>query len=413
MPYQRFTFVPHPVALQPASVHKNYIEGKDPVTEKPVIQEIIAALTNPLTDSEKKTGLLKREEPRLVGPDTSEHLQQLFLKNGWTDGLPIILPTEKRVAEMLRKTSQRPNKLVGKMRPSPPHEDWEYTVEQVAVNAVMAGAKPEYFPVILAIASTGVTSLFSSTTSFARMVVVNGPIRDEIGMNYGMGALGPFNHANATIGRAWTLISKNLGGGGSLGETYLGSQGNNLTYNNLCFAENEVRSPWEPFHVQKGFKAKESVVSIFRGWSILHSFGAAQKDFHHQIASLMGSFCPYSSSSSSSGALALIDPLVAKNLKEVQHFETKAKLSEWLHQNTLITVEDFWNSGLVGTFTLPQAQQGVEPFASWLKLPKEAKIPRFLSPKEINVIVVGGETYPFWQIGDFRYEMSTSVDKWR
>ncbi len=413
MPYQRFTFVPHPVALQPATVHRNYIEGKDPITGKPVTQEIIGALTNPLTDSEKKTGLLRREEPRLIGPDSSENLQQLFLKNGWTDGLPIILPTEKRVAEMLKKTSHRANKVVGKMRPSPPHEDWEYTAEQVAVNAVMAGAKPEYFPVILAIASTGLTSLFSSTTSFARMVVVNGPICEEIGMNYGMGALGPFNHANAAIGRAWTLLSRNLGGGAVLGETYLGSQGNNLSYNNLCFAENEVRSPWEPFHVQKGFKTKESVVSIFRGWSILHSFGAAQKEFHDQIAGLMGSFCPYSSSSSSAGALVLIDPLVAKNLKEVHHFETKAQLSEWLHQNTLITVEDFWNSGLVGTFTLPQAQQGIEPFASWLKLPKEAKIPRFLNPKEINVIVVGGETYPFWQAGDFRYETSTSVDKWR
>jgi hypothetical protein len=108
-----------------------------------------------------------------------------------------------------------------------------------------------------------------------------------------------------------------------------------------------------------------------------------------------------------------VDPLVAKDLKEVQGFDTKEKLSEWLHKNTLITVEDYWNSGLVSTFTLPQAQLGVEPFASWLKLPKDALIPRFLSPKEINVIVVGGETNAFWQAGDFRYIGSASVDAWR
>jgi hypothetical protein len=245
------------------------------------------------------------------------------------------------------------------------------------------------------------------------MVVVNGPIGDQIGMNSGMGAMGPFNHANATIGRAWTLMSRNLSGGGMLGETYLGSQGNNLSYNNVCFAENEVRNPWKPFHVQKGFKPEQNVVSIFTGWSIIHSFGSAKKEFHHQIGSLLGSFCPYSSGTSVAGALVLVDPLVAKDLKEVQGFDTKEKLSEWLHKNTLITVEDYWNSGLVSTFTLPQAQLGVEPFASWLKLPKDALIPRFLSPKEINVIVVGGETNAFWQAGDFRYIGSASVDAWR
>jgi hypothetical protein len=413
MPRQRFTFVPHPVWGKPASVHREYIEGKDPITGKPVMQEIIEALTKTLTEEEKKTGFLERAEPRLVGPDTPENLQQLFLRNGWTDGLPIVLPTENKVAEMLKRTSHKADKVVGKMRPSPPHEAWVYTVEKVAINAVMAGAKPEYFPVILAIASTGITSLFSSTTSFARMVVVNGPIGDQIGMNSGMGAMGPFNHANATIGRAWTLMSRNLSGGGMLGETYLGSQGNNLSYNNVCFAENEVRTPWKPFHVQKGFKPEQNVVSIFTGWSIIHSFGSAKKEFHHQIGSLLGSFCPYSSGTSVAGALVLVDPLVAKDLKEVQGFDTKEKLSEWLHKNTLITVEDYWNSGLVSTFTLPQAQLGVEPFASWLKLPKDALIPRFLSPKEINVIVVGGETNAFWQAGDFRYIGSASVDAWR
>src|SRR5206468_12000315 len=143
--------------------------------------------------------------------------------------------------------------VVGHMRPTQFREYWEYTVEKVAVNAVMAGAAPEYFPVILALAASGVSARGSTTSSAAAMAVVNGPIRHEIGMNCGIGALGPYNHANATTGRAYGLLSQNLQGGSEPGATFMGSQGNNYTYNNITFAENEERSPWEPLHVQQGF----------------------------------------------------------------------------------------------------------------------------------------------------------------
>ena len=106
-------------------------------------------------------------------------------------------------------------------------------MEKVAVNAVMAGARPEYFPVILALAATGVSARGSTSSSAAAMAVVNGPIRHEIEMNSGIGAMGPYNHANATIGRAWGLLSQNLQGGSEPGLTYLGSQGNNYAYNNI------------------------------------------------------------------------------------------------------------------------------------------------------------------------------------
>jgi hypothetical protein len=415
MPHQRITFVPHPVAFKPVSLHREYVEGKDPITGKPIMQEIIEALTKPLTEEEKKTGFLERKQPKLIGPDSEENLQRLFLKNGWTDGLPIVLPTQKRVAEMLKGTSHPPSKVVGKMSPGSMHEAWDYTVEKVAINAVMAGAKPEYFPVILAIASSGITSLFSSTTSFARIMVVNGPIRDQIGMNSGMGAMGPFNQANATIGRAWTLMSKNLGGAGILGDTYMGSQGNSLSYNNLCIAENEAQSPWRPFHVEKGFRPEESVVSLFHGWSIAHGMGVrnVKKRFQEQISSLFSIFNVYSSATSLGGALVLMDPLVAEELKETERFDTKEKLSQWLYDNSLVNYDDFWNNEIVIAFTRPLARQGVEPFASRLKLPQDALIPRFPSPKSINIIVVGGGTNSFWQAGDFRYLGSASVDAWR
>ena len=411
MPNQRFTFVPHPVAGRPPELCNKYIRGKDPVTGKAIVDELIAALTSPLTAEEKKTGFLIRPtQPRLLEPETATNLARLFENNGWTDGLPIVLPTEERVAEMLKGTSHKPDEIVGTMRPSPPHEAWEFTVEMVAANAVMAGAKPEYLPVILALASTGVTSLFSSTTSFARMVVVNGPITKEINMNSGIGALGPFNTANSTIGRAWTLISKNLGGGGTPGETYLGSQGCNFNYNNICFPENEERLPagWKAFHVQKGYKAGESVVSTFTGWNLIHSGGFTTK--HTDI--IRQSMLPFSSGRAQ--VTLLLDPIVASDLKNYEGFDTKEKLSEWLMKNAFTPARQYWASH---SDNLKKAQEGIEPFASWLKVPSDAFVylpaSSFKPDPPIEIIVVGGETNAFFLVGDFRHVSSASVDNWR
>ena len=154
----------------------------------------------------------------------------------------LCLPTEERVAAMLAATRRRPDEIVGRMRSTHFREHWAYTVEKVAVNAVMAGARPAYFPVILALAATGVTARSSSSSAMASMAVVNGPIREEIGMNAGTGALGPYNHANATIGRAYGLVSQNGQGGSVPGLSYMGNQGNNYAYNSVTFAENEERS---------------------------------------------------------------------------------------------------------------------------------------------------------------------------
>ncbi|HTY64089.1 MAG TPA: UGSC family (seleno)protein, partial [Acidobacteriota bacterium] len=240
IPNMRIVYTPHPLTDRPAALCRKYLEGKDSITGVPILQEIAAGLTKPVSDKDKQTGFLPRPpRTRLLVPDTSENLEKYFYDNDLTDGLPIVLPTEKKVGEMLKATSHKPDEIVGKMAPSTPHEAWEYTVEMVAANAVMSGARPEYFPAILALASTGATSLVSSTSSYARMAVFNGPFVQEIGMNAGVGAMGPFNRANSTIGRCWTLISKNLGGSGKSGETYMGTQGSALNFSNLCFPEAE------------------------------------------------------------------------------------------------------------------------------------------------------------------------------
>jgi hypothetical protein len=406
----RFTFVPHPITGTSAELCRKYLEGNDPITGKPVLQEIIDALTVPLSSEDKKTGSIERPTPRLVEPDTADNLHHLFLEKRWTDGLPIVLPTEARVTEMLKGTSHEADEEVGRMQPSSPHELWSYTVEKVAVNAVMAGAKPEHFPVILALASTGVTSLSTSTTSFATMVVVNGPVRNEINMNSGIGALGPFSHANAVIGRAWTLMSINLSASGKAGETYMGSQGNNYNYNNICFAENEEELPqgWNPLHVQKGFKPEESTVSVFLGWGFTHPDQSMEKAFHPQIPFWLKFASPFSSTT------LLLDPTIIHQMKNNEGIDSKEQLIEWIHKNTQVKVGDWLDDFYaVKNFVLPMGEMGQEPIASWMKLPKDAEIPQFSSPSRITILSVGGGTNFFWQAGDFSYMRSASVDEWR
>jgi hypothetical protein len=288
---------------------------------------------------------------------------------------------------------------------------WSYNVRQVAINAVMAGCRPEYFPIVLAIASTGVAALFSSTNSFAFSMIVNGPIRDKLNMNYGIGALGPFAQPNATLGRAWTIMAKNLGNGGIPGDTYLGSLGNNLNYNNVVIAEDEASSPWPPFHVQRGFKPEENVVSLFRGLGVVPGQVArgssvnVNPKFDEQLSDLFSTFTGFF------GALVIADPLVAKRLKE-QGYETKEQLIQWFYKNTVQTVKDYKSRNYAYLFDYPRALQGVEPYASWYKMPDDAVIPHFPRPESFNIVVTGGQTNAYPQAGNMSYGVSVSIDKW-
>ena len=241
MPGLRQVFVPQPIMGRTVAELRAYVDGADPITGRPVMQEVLEGLTRPFAEDERGPAAFDRSTPRLVEPDTEDNLHRLFLDNRWTDMLPIVLPTEARVAAMLSATRRQPDEIVGRMRSTHFREPWAYTVEKVAVNAVMAGARPDYFPVILALAATGVTARGSSSSAVAAMAVVNGPVREEIGMNAATGAMGPYNHANATIGRAYGLLSQNLQGGSVPGRSYIGNQGNSYAYNSVTFAENEDR----------------------------------------------------------------------------------------------------------------------------------------------------------------------------
>jgi len=173
----RQVFVPQPIMGKTPAQLRAYVDGRDPLTGRPVMQEVVEGLTRPFDAAELGSVIFDRSTPLTCEPDTEENLHRLFLESRWTDMLPIVLPTEERVAAMLAQTHRKPDEIVGHMRSTHFREHWEYTVEKVAVNAVMAGARPEYFPVVLALAATGVTARSSSSSAMAAMAVVNGPVR--------------------------------------------------------------------------------------------------------------------------------------------------------------------------------------------------------------------------------------------
>ena len=371
------------------------------------MQELIESLSHPLNDNDLKGLSFERSTPKFLEPDTEENLRQLFIDNHWTDFLPIVLPTEDRVAEMLAGTSHAPDEIVGRLNPTAFREFWEFDVEKVAVNAVMAGARPEYFPVILALAASQVSARGSTTSSTASMVVVNGPIRHEIGMNWGIGAMGPFNHANATIGRAYGLLSQNLQGGSVPGHTYLGSQGNGYMYSSLTFAENEERSPWVPFHVQHGFQAEDSVISIFSGVrSTAYSLGLRERYWRTHVRNMLRGLHP------SLPPTLVLDPITAQQFIDRGGFDTKEKLIQWIYDNATMPAEIYWDYQLVQNYVYPRALKGVEPYASMLQAADDELISVY-PIDTIHVVVVGGETNGYWRMMGCSYSGSVSVDEWR
>ena len=188
---------------------------------------------------------------------------EVGFERGWSDGLPVVPPTEVRVVRMLTGTTRDPAEIIGNVPPNLA----PCSVEKVAINAVMAGCKPEYLPVVLAAVEAALEPDFCMhgllcTTHFAApMVIVNGPITKAIGMNSGGNALGQGNRANSTIGRALQLVIRNVGGGvpGGIDRATLGNPGK-LTY---CFAEDESDPIWKPFAEERGVAQGKSAVTLY------------------------------------------------------------------------------------------------------------------------------------------------------
>jgi len=222
---------------------------------------------------------------------------ELCYTNGWTDGFPAVPPTEERVVGMLAAAGLEPQLQLAFIE----NRQISVTAEKVAINAVMAGCKPEYMPVVVAAVEALADPLYgyhgpaTSTGGSAVFMVVNGPIAREIGMNSGDNLFGPGWRANATLGRAVRLVMRNVIGTlpGELDRSSLGHAGK-FTF---CIAENEVDSPWPPFHTTRGFRPDQNAVTIFAA--------LAPSQFSNQLSStpegLLTTACAHMKISAGSG----------------------------------------------------------------------------------------------------------------
>jgi len=391
MPSVRTQYIRGPVwGKSREQIRKQVIEGTNPLTGKPVMPEVLAKLTTPLTAAETDMSARTMDLGPPTYTDTEDNLHKLFLDKRYTDFLPVVLPTKERVDAMLAQTSHNPDSILGRMNPgSSAGETFTYTVRHAAIAAVMAGCKPEYFPVVLAIGSTGTTAVNISDNGFMGGAVINGNIRDEIGLNYDVGAVGPYAHANTTIGRAWSLLSINGGNSGKVGTTYMGTVGNPANLINVIIAENEELSPWEPLSVQRGFKKGENIITLFSGWGILSARNWAVTDW---------------------SAI----PNYSKNIQDIYRmqnpglFGTFAVLSppiaNFVHDEGFDTVEKL--RGFVAAPNPDAKPAGGSGSA-------KAKAPAAKPGNDFNVVVTGSTNNNYWMIGGMVPGQSIQIDAWR
>ncbi len=256
-----------------------------------VFDDVVAALTRPLTADEKSPKPRESENPpRIVFKGSLEEVNRFFYQRGWTDGLPVIPPTEEAVAEMITGTDLPADHLVEKLEP----RLGKATVEMIAVNAVMAGCLPTYMPVLIAgvqaLASNPACGMMAASTgSFSPFWLINGPVAKDANIRSTYGATNPGDIANASIGRALGLITKN-GRGIRKQIEDMGVLGNPGKYSWVA-AENEENSPWEPFHVDSGFKKEDSTVTLMfpQSFQQMMPFGTDDKGL---LATIVGSVVP-------------------------------------------------------------------------------------------------------------------------
>ena len=303
-----------------------------------------------------------------------EAAQELYLERGWTDGLPIVPPTIERVEAMLASTPRDPQEIIGEIPPN-----WgSATVEKLAINAVMAGCKPKYLPVVIAAVEAMCDPLFNlyaiqaTTHPCAPLIIVNGPICDELGLHGGSGAYGPGWRPNATIGRSVRLAQLNVGGARP-GVGDMSTQGAPSKYT-YCVAENQEANPWEALHIERGFGAEQSTVTVLAGeppHNINDHSGSSAEDILTIVAgaiSITGANNAYTGGET----LLALGPEHAATIADDGF--GKREIREWLHQNARIPLERYTHATMMERFE---------------KIP-DGPVPMLVDPDLLMIIVLGG-----------------------
>lgn len=304
---------------------------------------------------------------------------ELFYRRGWTDGLPIVPPTLGRVEEMLASAGRGRDDVLGELDPL----RGVATVEKVAANAVMAGCRPEHLPVVIAAVEAIVEPAFNlrgvQTTdeNVAPLLILSGPVAEELEVNASFGALGPGWRANAAIGRALRLVMNNIGGGWP-GAVSLAGLGTPARYT-LCFAENAAQSPWEPLHVELGFAGAASVLVVMRAECAINVTGGLE-----EIASVMGSAASAFAMLHEGRVAVVLAPYVARRLADKGL--SKADVKRWLFEHGRMPAEELRKSWLWGAIA------GREGFPRWVRAAAEqGAVPAVKAPEDITIVIAGGD----------------------
>lgn len=342
------------------------------------LDALVSALTEPLTPEEEAPKPKKAEKPaRIIFKGSLEEVNRFFYKRGWTDGLPVIPPTDEAVEEMLTGTDLAPDHLLGELE----SRMGKATVEKIAVNAVMAGALPTYMPVLIAATKlllesergfNGYTTYGFSTGSWAPFWIINGPVRNEIHVNNSSGALSPGNIANAAIGRAMGLIIKNIGGVRK-GVEDMGVMGNPMKYT-MVIAENEEDSPWEPLHVEYGYAEEDSTITVSYPQSFVQHWPYAS-DSEAVLRSVMDSIIR------SMRYTFIFPPTHAKTLG--REGWSKQDIKEFVSEYARIPGANFNQMGTIGSMNT-----GL--YKGRISIKDTDMVPVIRDPEFIRIIVAGG-----------------------
>lgn len=278
---------------------------------------------------------------RFDAEDSPEGVFQLMLDRGWSDGLPVIPPSPGRVRRMVAYSGRDPEEVIGHINP----DGGAATVEKIAINAVMAGCLPEYMPVLIAAVEAVTEPVFNihglqtTTNPVSPLLIINGPIRNAIGVNSGRGCLGPGWRANATIGRALRLLLFNLGGAKPWNTDMAvhGMPGKFI----FCLGENEEESAWQPLHVERGLAQEASAVTVVgsQGTSNCLTFYKMAESILTVIASAMADFSDNNYLLGMGNPLVILTPGHARLFAE-QGF-SKQDVKEWLFEHTKIPLDRF------------------------------------------------------------------------
>ena len=342
-----------------------------------VFDKVIDALTRPLTADEKSPKKREPENPpRLIFKGTLEEVNRFFYQRGWADGLPVIPPTEAAVAEMMTGTDFSADHLVEKLEP----RLGKATVERIAINAVMAGCLPTYMPFLIAgtqalMGNPVCGMMAASTGSFSPFWLINGPAGRDANFRSTYGATSPGDIANASFGRAMGLITKNIRGIRKQMED-MGVLGNPGKYSWVA-AENEENSPWEPLHVERGFKKEDSAVTLLfpQSFQQMMPFGTDDKGL---LATVVGSVIP-----ARMGSFAvLLTPTNAQSL--ASRGWTKQAVKDYIVKNTIVPPGYYTRLGIKASGPFDRGNLGETGESAQIFRPSR------LDPDPVQVFVFGG-----------------------